>query len=74
MLFRSDYAKDIPKEVYFSEHNVNDITVAKKLINIMFLFFKPPEQYQYYNYLQKQKIKKLDIKCQNQLTLKFTGH
>ena len=48
--------------------------LMKKIQNIMFLFFKPPEQYQYYNYLQKQKIKKLDIKCQNQLTLKFTGH
>lgn len=28
------YIKDLPKEVYFSKHNVNDVTIAKELINI----------------------------------------
>jgi putative transposase len=30
----TNYAKDLPKEIYFSEHNVNDITVAKNIVNI----------------------------------------
>lgn len=74
----TDYCKDLPKEVYFSEHNVNDITIAKELVKIepnqIYIFDRGYHDYSWWKEIDNKKsifisrLKKNSI-CQNRKTL-----